>query len=165
MISSACTGLLLGLLDVAGAEMNLRERRDGRGRLLVAPELERDREGLLEVLDRDLGLAEQELDRAEVVHQPADVRAVGELFVLRLGVLGVRAREHVVAVALGEHRRLEVRGAECARILERLGELERALDVLARGLVVALAAVAPRAPREDVQAQLVGRELASARRA
>ena len=42
--------------------------------------------------------------------------------------------------------------------MHRLGQLERALDVLARSLVVALAAVAPRAPGEDVQPQLVGRE-------
>ena len=35
--------LLLGLLDVAGAEVHLRERRDRLGRVLVAPDLERDR--------------------------------------------------------------------------------------------------------------------------
>ena len=145
--------------------MHLGERRDGRRGLFVAPELERDRERLLEVLDRHLGLAEQELEAAEVVQQPADVGAVGELLVLRLRLLRVGAREHPVAVALGEERRLEVRGAERTRVLERLGELERALDVLARGLVVALAAVAARAPREDVQAQLVGRQARALARA
>ena len=102
---------------------------------------------------------------AEVVQQPADVRAVGELLVLRLRLLGVRAGEHPVPVALGEHRRLEVGLAEGARVVHRLGELERALDVLARRLVVALAAVAARAPREDVQ-RAAGRTAApSARRA
>ena len=44
-------------------------------------------------------------------------------------------------------------------VLHRLGELERALDVLAGGLVVALAAVAARAPGEDVRAQQVGGKL------
>ena len=91
------------------------------------------------------------------------LRAIGELFVVRLRLLGVGAGEHPVPVALGEHRGLEVHGSECPRVAQRLGELERALDVLARGLVVALAAVAPRAPGEYVQAQLVGREGPSAR--
>ena len=44
-----------------------------------------------------------------------------------------------------------------APVVESLGELERALDVLARGLEVALAAVAAGAPAEDVRAQQVAR--------
>ena len=158
MISERVERLLLRALRVAGAQMHLRERRDGRRRVLVAADLERDRERVLQVLDRLLGLAEQELDAAEVVQQPADVRAVGELLVLRLRLLGVRARKHPVAVALGEHRRLEVRLSEGTCVVHRLGELERALDVLARGLVVALAPVAARAPREDVEPKLIRRE-------
>ena len=73
-------------------------------------------------------------------------------------LLGVRAGEHPVALAVGDERRLEVRGADRARIVGVLGELERALDVLARGLVVALAAPAARAPGEDVRAERVGRQ-------
>jgi hypothetical protein len=46
-----------------------------------------------------------------------------------------------------------------AGILHALGELERALDVLAGGLVVALTPVAPRPPVEDPRLQLVGRQL------
>ena len=72
--------------------------------------------------------------------------------------LGVVAREHPVALAVGDERGLEVRGADRAGVVRVLGELERALDVLARGLVVALAAPAARAPREDVRAELVGRQ-------
>ena len=68
-------------------------------------------------------------------------------------------------VALGDQRGLEVRLAERARVVHRLRELERALDVLARGLVVALAAVAARAPREDVRAEQVGRERRALERA
>ena len=52
-----------------------------------------------------LGLAEQELEAAEVVQQPPDVAAVGQLLVLRLRPLRVRAREHPVAVALGDRAR------------------------------------------------------------
>ena len=48
--------------------------------------------------------------------------------------------------------------AERARVVHRLGQLERARDVLARGLEVALAAVAARAPGEDVRAEQVGRK-------
>ena len=63
-----------------------------------------------------------------------------------------------MAVALGEYRRLEVRRAERPHVVQPLGQLERMLDVLARGLVVALAAIAARPPREDAHAQLVGRQ-------
>ena len=45
-----------------------------------------------------------------------------------------------------------------ALVVEPLGELERALDVLARGLVVALAAPAAGAPVEDLRAEQVARE-------
>src|SRR4029453_15642394 len=44
-------------------------------------------------------------------------------------------------------------------VVQRLSELERALDVLARRLEVALPAVAPRAPAEDVAAEQVARQL------
>jgi hypothetical protein len=43
-------------------------------------------------------------------------------------------------------------------VVERLRELERALRVLARTFEVTLAPVAPRAPREDLRAELVARE-------
>ncbi len=126
----------------ARAQVNLRERGDRGRRVLVAPDLERDRECVLEMLDRLLGLAEQELEAAEVVQQAADVDAVCELLVLTLRPLGIGTREHPVTAALGEHRSLEVRLPERAQILHRIGELECVLDVLARGLVVALAPVA-----------------------
>src|SRR3954447_23852835 len=43
-------------------------------------------------------------------------------------------------------------------VFEPVGELERALDVLARGLEVTLAAPAPRAPVEDLRPQQVARQ-------
>src|SRR5439155_18585812 len=95
-------------------------------------------------------------DRAEVVRQLPDVHLVGELLVRRACALGVVAREHPMALAVGDERRLEICGADRARIVRILRELERALDVFARGLVVALAAPAPRAPGQDVRAKLVG---------
>src|SRR5829696_3599254 len=143
---------------VAGTQMDLRQRRDRCGGLVLIVQLEGDAERLLEPHDRVLRLPEQEVDDAEVVQQPAHVLPVRKLFVLRLRALRVRAREHPVAVALGEQRRLEVHLAEGLRVLLRLGELERALDVLARRLVIALAAVAAGAPREDVGAEEVRRE-------
>ena len=63
-----------------------------------------------------------------------------------------------MSLAVGDERRLEVRSADGARVVRVLGELQRALDVLACGLVVALAAPAARAPREDVRTQRVGRQ-------
>ena len=118
--------------------------------------LERDRERLLESHDRLLGLAEQEVEPAQVDHHPAGAEPVGDLLEHRLRPLRVGARENPVPVALGDQRGLEVDLTERAGILHRLGELERALDVVARGLVIPLAPVAARAPGEDVGAQHVG---------
>src|SRR5581483_832409 len=106
----------LGGDRVARPQVRLRERRDrGRGLVAVA-DLAGDRERLLEALDRPLGLAEQEVEDAEVVQQAADVRAIGQLLVRRLRPLRVRPREHPLPVALGDERSLEVRLAERARI-------------------------------------------------
>ncbi len=121
------------------------------------------RERLLEQSDRLVGLAEEEVQAAEVVRELADVNPVRELLVRRARLLGVRAREHPVSFAVGDERRLEVGGADRARIVRVLGELERPLDVLARRLVVALATPAARAPREDVRAKRVAREAGALR--
>src|SRR5205085_5105182 len=97
-----------------------------------------------------------EVQAAEVVRELADMHPVGELLVRSPRPLGVVAREHPVALAVGDERSLEVRRADRAGIVRILGELERALDVLARGLVIALAAPAAGAPGEDVRAERVG---------
>jgi hypothetical protein len=123
--------------------VDLRERGDGTSGVRVVADLERGGERVLEVLDRLVGVAEQEVDGAEVVQQLADVRAVGDLLVVGLRLLGVRAREHPVPRAVGEQRGLEVEVTRRACVLQALGELERELDILPGGLVVALAAVAP----------------------
>ena len=72
-----------------------------------------------------------------------------------------------MAHALGDEGGLEVRVRDDAPVVDAPGELERRLDVLARGLEVALAAAAARAPAEDVGAEEVARagrsEPASAR--
>src|SRR5579884_1281975 len=65
-------GLFLGQLDVARAQMDLRERRDGPAGIGVAPEVERDRERLLEELHGLIGVPQQEVEAAEVVRQLAD---------------------------------------------------------------------------------------------
>src|SRR5205814_646420 len=114
------TRLLLRLLDVAGAQMDLGERGDRARRVGVAPRLEGDAERFLELRDRLVGLAEQEVHRAEVVRQLADEHAVGELFVRRAGALRIRAREHPVALAVGDERagagpRASRRGAGAGR--------------------------------------------------
>src|SRR5215210_3606467 len=75
-----------------------------------------------------------------------------------LRMLRVPASEHPVALALREDRGLEVQMRDRLGIPDTLRELERALDVLARSLVVALAAIAAGAPVEDVRDQEVGRE-------
>jgi hypothetical protein len=56
-------------------------------------------------------------------------------------------------LALGDERRLEVRVRGRLLVAGGLGELEGPLDVLARRLPVAAAAVAAGAPAEDVGAQ------------
>ena len=66
--------VLLGRDRIAGPQVHLRERRHDRRHVVVVAVLERDGERLLEALDRPVGLAEQELEPAEVVEQPADVR-------------------------------------------------------------------------------------------
>jgi hypothetical protein len=62
-----------------------------------------------------------------------------------------------VARALGHERRLEVGVRRLASVVDALGELERALGVLAGSLEVALAAMDPRAPVVDVGAETVAR--------
>src|SRR5437764_6628670 len=94
-----------------------------------------------------------EIQATEVVEQPADVAFVVDLLVVGLRALRVVARLDPVPHPLADKRSLEVRVRGLARIVERLGELERPLDVLARCLEVPLAPVAPRAPAEDVGAQ------------
>ena len=87
-------------------------KRPARRRL--APDLERDREGLLKEL------APPRVRRAgsqtpEVVQEPPDVEPVVLLLVERLRPFGVRAREHPVPVPLGDDRRLEVAVSEASR--------------------------------------------------
>src|SRR6266550_2526759 len=111
------------------------------------------------MLDRLLGLAEVEVQATEVVEQPADVSLVVDLLVVGLRALSVIARLDPVPHPLADKRSLEVRVRGLARIVERLRELERALDVLARCFEVSLAAITARAPAEDVRAQTVARKL------
>jgi hypothetical protein len=105
-------------------------------------DLEENPVGVLQVLDRLLGLPELEIESAEVVQELADVRLVGELLVLRLGALRVRAGKHPVPGALGDERSLEIVVSDRAPVVQALCELERALDVLTRRFPVALASVA-----------------------
>jgi hypothetical protein len=98
--------------------------------------VEGDRERLFQAGYRLLRPAEQELEASEVVEQPPDVGGFGRFLVLRLGALRVGARENPVAVALGDERGLEIRLAEGVRILDAIGQLEGALDVLPGCLVV-----------------------------
>src|SRR5487761_797996 len=151
------TRLLFGLPDVTAAQMNLRERRNGAAGISLVADVERNPEGLLQQRDRFVGLAEQEVEATEVVRQLTDVHPVGERLVRAARPLGVRAREDPVPLAVCDERSLEERVADRARIACVLGELKRALDVLARGLVVAHPAPATRAPGEDVRAKRVGR--------
>ena len=117
------------------------------------------------MLDRLLLVSEEEREAAEGEQEPADVSLVVQLLVELLGPLRVAARQDPVALPLGDERRLEVRVGDRPAVAQVLRELERALDVLVRGDVVALAPVAARAPAEDVGAEQVAREARSARRA
>ena len=64
-----------------------------------------------------------------------------------------------MALAVGDDRRLEVDVGGRALVVEAFGQLECAFDVLARSLEVASPPITARAPRKDVGAQLVGRNL------
>ena len=112
-----------------------------------------------------LGLAELEVQAAEVVQQAADVSLIVDLLVVGLCALGVAARLDPVPHPLGDQRSLEETFRHLARIVQRLRELERALDVFTRCFEVPLASVAARAPAEDVGAQQVARQALSPRRA
>src|SRR6185295_3421991 len=59
---------------------------------------------------------------------------------------------------LGDERCLEIVVGDGAPVVQALGELERALDVLARSFPVALAPVTAGAPTESVRAEPIGRE-------
>src|SRR5581483_12116284 len=124
------------------------------GRWLVA-RLERDLVRPGQELDRPVGVPEREVEAAEVVQQAADVRAVLELLVVAARPFGIGPGEKPVPLALGDERRLEVRPGRGLAVARGLGELERALHVLAGRLPVALAAVAPGAPVEDLAAEPV----------
>src|SRR6185312_4773751 len=65
-----------GLLELAGAELNLCKRRDRICGLDVASEIEQDRERLLELLACVFRPAEQEGEPAEVVQAAADAEDV-----------------------------------------------------------------------------------------
>ena len=60
------TRLIFGQHDAAGAQVDLRERRDGAAGVGVPPEIERDRERLLEQLDGLVGVPEQEVEAPEI---------------------------------------------------------------------------------------------------
>src|SRR5512133_2644701 len=68
--------LLFGQSPIAGLQMNLCERRDRLRCIRVAANLERNGERALEIGDRIVGLAEQEVQATEVVEHAAEVLAV-----------------------------------------------------------------------------------------
>jgi hypothetical protein len=148
-------GLGLRLGEPAGPQVHLGERAHRLARIDLAAGLVRHGERTLEQADGPVGVPERVVQAAEVVQQPADVSSVGELLVQPSGALGVGAREDEMALPFGDERCLEVRVRGRLLVAGSLGELERALDVFAGSLPVALAPVAAGAPTEDVCAQAV----------
>src|SRR3989440_6531457 len=104
-------------------------------------------------------MTEEEAEAAEVVHQPAEVRAIRNLLVRSFRALGIRTGEDPVALSVGDDRGLEVDVRGGALVIQALGELERALDILARGFEVTAAPVAARPPGEHVRAKVIRRDL------
>ena len=151
--------MLVGRLVVADVLVHRRQAAQGLRGVRLRAGLDGERERRRQMIDRLLGMPEQELKAAEVEHQAAGVSLVVQLLVDRLRLLCVLAGEHPVAHLLGDERGLEVRSGDDPRVVHRLRELDRALDVLARGLVVGLSATTTRAPREDPRAQQVARQL------
>src|SRR5438270_13683461 len=139
--------------------MDLRERRHGLSRVGLAADLERDRERALQIVDRLVGLAEQVVETAEIVQQATDVLAVAMRLVELFRTLGERPGAKPLAVPLRDDRGLEGHVRDRQRVVEAIGELECALDVLTRSFEVSLPAGATRAPFEDVRAEPVTRQL------
>src|SRR5919109_1864326 len=137
----------------------LRSRRDGAGGIRLAAVLEQHLERLVQLLDRLLGLAQQEVETAEVVEHPADRRAVRDLLELCLRLLRVLPSQDPLALALGDKRRLEVDTGDGPGVVQTLGELERALEILASRLVVPLAPIAPRSQAQGLRAEAIARQL------
>src|SRR3954453_9698854 len=79
-----------------------------------------------------LRMTEEEVDAAEVVEQATEVPAVGQLLVGSLCAFRVGPSEDPVPFAVGDDRRLEVDVGGGARVVEALGELERALAAFPR---------------------------------
>ena len=110
------------------------------------------------MLDGILLVSQEERQTAEHEQEPADVALVVQLLVELLRPLRVAARENVVALPLRDERGLEVRVRDRRAVAELLRELERALDVVVCGDVVAQPAVTARAPLQDVRAEQVARQ-------
>ncbi len=85
------------------------------------------------------------------------VTVVADDLVEVAGGLGVPPCEHEAALPVGHERGLQVDLRPAPLVSEGVDELEGTLDVLAGSLVVALPAVAARAPLVDVRAQPVVR--------
>src|ERR671934_244022 len=75
--------VLLGMVDIARAQVHGSKRSERACSLRVVARLECDAERVLEMGDRLFGLPEEEVERAERVLDSAEVRAVGELLVVR----------------------------------------------------------------------------------
>src|SRR6266516_595936 len=105
--------------------------------LRVVADLERDADRVLEEVHGLFGMAQEEVYPPEVVEQAAEIAAVRQLLVGGLGALGIGTRENPVTLAIGDDRRLEVDVGGRALVVQALGQLERAFDVLAGGLEVA----------------------------
>ena len=103
--------LRLGDVRLARAEVDLGERRDRLRRVGGGVELERGRDGTLQVLDRLLLPSEQEVEPAEVVEQPAGALAVADALEDLARLLGVEAREQRLAGAL---RDVALRASSCS---------------------------------------------------
>ena len=109
------------------------------------------------MLDGVLLVSQEKRQPAEHQQEPADVALVVQLPVA-FRRLCVAAREHVMALPLHTSEAWKYAFAIAAAVAELLRELERALDVVVRGDVVAKPAVAPRSPLQDVRAKHVARQ-------
>jgi hypothetical protein len=96
------TRLLFSEPNVAGSQVDLRQRRDHLGCLWARPALEQRRKSLLEMLNGLIVLAEQKVEPAKVVQNPANTHAVGNFIQLCLGPIRVGASKEKVTFTLGD---------------------------------------------------------------
>jgi hypothetical protein len=133
-----------------GPQQNVRERVHGLREVGVAPRLGGSLRGSEEMLLGLLGVAEQEVDAAEVVEDPGGGEHLAVLAVQLERTLGVEARDEPFLPPFRDERRLEERVRLRGLVARARRELEGPFGVARRCVPVPPELMAARPPFVDV---------------